>query len=47
MNDQSVDYTSAVTHMTKASGSLRWRFSVLFLVQTIGAIILFWNAVPL
>jgi hypothetical protein len=35
--------------MTKPGGSTttRWRFPVLFGVQTIGAFILFWNGVPL
>ena len=35
--------------MTKPSSSItaHWRFPILFGVQTIGAIILFWNAVPL
>ena len=34
--------------MIKPSGSItpRWRFRLLFGVQTIGAIILFWDAVP-
>jgi hypothetical protein len=36
---------SLITPAQSAGG--RWRFTVLFGMQTIGAVILFWNAVPL